>query len=277
MAAETVSPEHPHLNPEQEREAEHRTSVRAKVVHEAIRRDGEVEMARGASALTWSAFAAGLAMGLSFLTEALLKHYLPADAHWAPLVVKLGYAVGFMVVILGKQQLFTENTLTPIIPLMHERTAEKLGKVVTLWFFVLLGNLLGAHVIAWFFAATPVLRPEFHIAFAEVAQRTTEPDFGTMLLRGIPAGWLIATIVWLRAAMDSGELAMIVIVTWLVGISEFTHVIAGSVNYLYLAVRGDAAWTSWLMGFLVPVLIGNILGGVSITAALNHAQVAAEQ
>jgi formate/nitrite transporter FocA (FNT family) len=140
-----------------------------------------------------------------------------------------------------------------------------------------MGNILGAHVIAWFLGATPVLRPELHTAFAGVARETTNPDFQTMLIRAIPAGWLIAIIVWLRAAMDTGELAMIVIVTWLVGISGFTHVIAGSVNYLYLVVRGDAAWTSWLAGFLVPVLIGNILGGVSITAALNHAQVAAER
>jgi formate/nitrite transporter FocA (FNT family) len=269
--------EEPHLNPEQEREAEHRTSVRANVIHEAIRRDGLVEMERGPSALTWSALAAGLAMGMSFVAESLLKHYLPPDVHWAPLLTKLGYAVGFVIVILGKQQLFTENTLTPIIPLMHEKTAERFGKVATLWAFVLAGNLLGAHLIAWFLGATPVLRPEFHSALAAVGTETTTPDFWTMLIRGIPAGWLIATIVWLRAAMDSGELAMIFVVTWLVGIGGFTHVIAGSVDYLYLVVRGDAAWTSWLFGFFVPVLIGNVLGGVSITAALNHAQVAAEK
>jgi formate/nitrite transporter FocA (FNT family) len=273
MATDTEKPD---LKPEQESEAEHRTSVSAKVIHEAIRRDGEDEMDRGPSALAWSAFAAGIAMGTSFLAESLLKHYLPPDAQWAPIVAKLGYAIGFVLVILGKQQLFTENTLTPIIPLMHEKTLEKFGKVAMLWTFVLLGNLLGAHLIAWFFGATPVLKHEFHTALAEVARETTEPDFWTMLLRGIPAGWLIAMIVWLRAAMDSGELAMIFVVTWLVGIGGFTHVIAGTVDYLYLVSRGDAAWTSWLMGFLVPVLIGNILGGVTITAALNHAQVASE-
>lgn len=268
--------EPPALQPEEERESEHRTSVRAKVVHEAIRRDGEAEMGRGPSALAWSAFAAGIAMGMSFLAEALLKYYLPPDAHWAPLVTKLGYSIGFVLVILGKQQLFTENTLTPIIPLMHEKTLAKFGKVAMLWTFVLLGNLLGAHLIAWFLGATPVLRPEFHSSLAEVAQETTTPDFWTMLIRGIPAGWLIATIVWLRAAIDSGELAVILIVTWLVGVAGFTHVIAGSIDYLYLVATGDAAWMSWLSGFLIPVLAGNIIGGVTITAALNHAQVAAE-
>jgi formate-nitrite transporter family protein len=269
--------EQPNLNSEQDREAEHRTSVRAKVIHEAIRRDGLEEMQRGPSALTWSALAAGLAMGMSFVAESLLKHYLPPDAHWAPIITKLGYAVGFVIVILGKQQLFTENTLTPIIPLMHEKTAEKFRKVVMLWAFVLLGNLLGAHIIAWFLGATSVLRPEFHTALAHVSTETTTPDFWTMLIRAIPAGWLIAMIVWLKAAMDSGELAMIFVVTWLVGIAGFTHIIAGTVDYLYLVVRGDAAWTSWLFGFFVPVLIGNVLGGVSITAALNHAQVASEK
>jgi formate/nitrite transporter FocA (FNT family) len=274
MATDT---ERTDLRPEQEHEAEERTSVSAKVVHEAIRRDGEEELERGPSALAWSAFAAGIAMGMSFLAESLLKHYLPPDAHWAPIITKFGYAIGFVLVILGKQQLFTENTLTPIIPLMHEKSLEKFGKVAMLWTFVLLGNILGAHLIAWFLGATPVLRHEFHTALAEVAQESTKPDFWTMLVRGIPAGWLIAMIVWLRAAMDSGELAMIFIVTWLVGIGGFTHVIAGSVDYLYLVIRGDAAWISWLVGFLVPVLLGNIIGGVSITAALNHAQVASEE
>src|SRR3954452_4638079 len=132
----------PDLTPEDLHEAEHRTSVSAKVIHEAIRQSGEEELERGQSALAWSAFAAGLAMGLSFLTEGLLMHYLPV-ATWARLIAEFGYALGFVIVILGKQQLFTENTLTPIIPLMHEKTWQNLSKVATLWVFVLAGNILG--------------------------------------------------------------------------------------------------------------------------------------
>src|SRR5579883_1277780 len=94
------------LSPDEQREAEQRTSVRAKVVHESIRRDGQTELERSAAALAWSALAAGLAMGFSLLAEGVLRHHLP-DAAWRPLISKLGYSLGFVIVIVGKQQLFT--------------------------------------------------------------------------------------------------------------------------------------------------------------------------
>ena len=141
--------EQPELKHEEEREAEHRTSVRARVVHEAIRRDGEEELHRSAAALAWSALAAGLAMGFSFMAEGLLHHYLP-DAEWRPVVSKFGYVVGFLIVIVGKQQLFTENTLTPIIPFMRKPSIEMFGKVLKLWTVVFVVNMVGAHAIAWF-------------------------------------------------------------------------------------------------------------------------------
>jgi formate/nitrite transporter FocA (FNT family) len=261
---------------EEDREAERRTSVRAKIVHEAIRRDGETELARGPSALAWSALAAGLSMGTSLLAQGIFQYYLPGS-RWAPLVVNLGYSVGFIIVILGKQQLFTENTLTPIIPLMHNPTAARFRSVALLWLVVFCGNMMGAHLAAWGLGATPVLDDDVQVALARVAQHATSNDFNTTLIRGIPAGWLIAMIVWLRAAVDSGELMIIIILTWLVAMGGFSHIIAGSVDYLYLVARGDAAWMSWAMGFMVPALVGNAIGGVSITAALNHAQVVAEK
>jgi formate-nitrite transporter family protein len=266
----------PELKQEEDREAEHRTSVRARVVHEAIRRDGEEELHRSAAALAWSALAAGLAMGFSFLTEALLRHYLP-DAEWRPVVSKFGYVVGFLIVIVGKQQLFTENTLTPIIPFMRAPSLEMLGKVMRLWAIVFMANMIGTHMVAWFLGATPVIKHEFHEALASVAQEATTPDFWTALVRGIPAGWLIAMIVWLRAATDSGEIAIIVILTYVVALGSFTHIIVGAVEYVYLVVRGAAAWTSFAGGYMIPVLIGNVIGGVSIVAALNHGQVVSEE
>jgi formate/nitrite transporter FocA (FNT family) len=95
-------------------------------------------------------------------------------------------------------------------------------------------------------------------------------------MRGIPAGWLIALIVWLRAATDSGEVAIIVILTYFVALGEFTHIIAGAVEYLFLVFAGHASWFRFVLEFGLPVLLGNILGGVAIVAALNHAQVRAE-
>src|SRR5690349_9073033 len=109
-----------------EDEAEERSSPSGKIVYKAILKEAEDELERPSSALFWSGLAAGLSMGFSLVGEGLLRAHLP-DKPWRPLVAKLGYSVGFLIVILGRQQLFTENTLTPILPLLQRRDARTLG------------------------------------------------------------------------------------------------------------------------------------------------------
>jgi formate-nitrite transporter family protein len=270
------TPEKPPLNGEEEQEAERRTSVQARVVHEAIRRDGEGELQRPVAALAWSGLAAGLAMGLSLLAEGVLRSHIP-DVQWRPLIEKLGYPLGFLIVIVGKQQLFTENTLTPIIPAMHNRDAETLWRVAKLWSTVFVANIVGAHLVAWFFTCKPALSGELQQSLLEISQQATALDPWTAFVRAIPAGWLIAMVVWLRAAIDTGEIAIIIILTYFISAGDFTHVIAGAVEYLYLVMAGQADWFSFVRDFITPVLLGNVLGGVTIVAALNHAQVISER
>src|SRR4051812_30179237 len=97
-------------------EARERRSVSARIVHEAVLAEGLEELERTSAALAWSGLAAGLSMGFSLAAEGLLRAHLP-DTSWRPLVDRLGYSIGFLIVILGRQQLFTENTLTVILPL----------------------------------------------------------------------------------------------------------------------------------------------------------------
>ncbi len=100
-------------------------------------------------------------------------------------------------------------------------------------------------------------------------------SFAAALLRGIFAGWLIALMVWMLAAARTGQIAIILILTYTVGIGDFTHVVAGSVEALFLVWAGKLSWWLYLGGYFVPALIGNVIGGVSLVAALNHAQVVA--
>ncbi len=97
----------------EKKEIEKRIAIGALIVHEAIRQEGEEELDRHPFALMWSGLAAGLSMGFSFLATALIASHLPTDALWPRLLSSFGYSVGFIVVILGRQQLFTENTLPP--------------------------------------------------------------------------------------------------------------------------------------------------------------------
>ena len=264
----------PDLSEKQQQEAEDRTSVSAVVVHETIRKDGDEELQRPLPALAWSAFAAGLTMGFSFVAEGLLRRYLP-DAPWRPLLVNLGYPVGFLIVIVGRQQLFTENTLTAIIPLLARRNLSTLFLVIRLWAVVLVSNLVGAHIFAWAAGNSSVFRPEVQGALRDLAREAAAVTFGSAVLRGIFAGWLIATVVWMLAAVDTGRIAIIVILTYLVGLAGLTHIIAGSVEVLFLVMTGQLSWFAYLGGYMLPTLIGNILGGVSLVSALNHAQVVA--
>jgi formate-nitrite transporter family protein len=264
----------PELTEKQREEAEERTSVSVDVVHEAVRHDGEEELKRPVSALAWSGLAAGLSMGFSLVAQALLRTHLP-DRSWRPLVSNLGYPLGFLIVILGRQQLFTENTLTAIIPLLARRNLATLGKVAKLWAVVLVANLVGAHLFAWVVSNTPMFTPGVQASMLSLGKEAAAVTFGVAILRGIFAGWLIAMVVWMLAAIDSGRVAVIVILTYVVGLAGLTHIIAGSVDVLFLVMVGAKSWGAVAWGYMLPTLIGNSIGGVSLTAALNHAQVVA--
>ncbi|HMR68580.1 MAG TPA: formate/nitrite transporter family protein, partial [Anaerolineae bacterium] len=117
------------LDQNDKKEVRRRTAPRAAIVYETIRREGEDELDRTTAALIYSGLAAGLSMGFSFLGEALLQAHLP-EAPWRPLISKAGYSLGFLIVILGRQQLFTENTLTPILQLLDRLDVKTLMQVL---------------------------------------------------------------------------------------------------------------------------------------------------
>jgi formate/nitrite transporter FocA (FNT family) len=258
----------------EQRDADARSAPSGKVVYKAILREGEEELGRASAALFWSGLAAGLSMGFSMIAEGLLAARLP-DAPWRPLVSKLGYSVGFLIVVLGRQQLFTENTLTPVLPLLKRKDGKTAANVLRLWAVVLAANLLGALAVALAVAHTEAFTPHARAAFAEMGRKALEPGFGTLLVRGVFAGWLIALMVWLLPFAEAARVWVIVVITYAVGLGEFSHVVAGSVETFTAAAMGQAAWPSVLGGYVVPTLVGNVVGGVTLVAMLNHAQVVA--
>jgi formate/nitrite transporter FocA (FNT family) len=259
---------------QQDDEAHQRSAPSGAVVYQAIMKEAENELERSSSALFWSGLAAGLSMGFSLLAEAVLRSYLP-DKPWRPLVVKLGYSVGFVIVILGRQQLFTENTLTPVLPLLRDKRGETLWNMLRLWVVVLAANLLGALAMSAVLARTPIVEPHVHDAMRHIGEEAMRHGFGVTLLKGIFAGWLIATIVWLLPFAETSRVWVIILITYVVGIAQLSHIIAGAVDSFALAWMGGASWGKVLGGFVLPALIGNIIGGVTLVAALNHAQVVA--
>lgn len=260
--------------PDKEQQAEERQSPSGWIVYQAIEREGEEELERSSPALWWSGLAAGLSMSFSMITEGLLATYLP-DAQWSELVSKLGYSIGFLIVVLGRQQLFTENTLTPILPLLTKRDPRTLRNVGRLWSIVFIANIVGALIMGFVAAKTSAFDPEVRESFIELGRKSMQYGFASTFLRAIFAGWLIALMVWLLPFAESARVAVIIIITYVVGLGHFSHIIAGAVDAFTLAAANQTSWGEVLTGFIVPTLMGNIIGGVLLVATINYAQVVA--
>jgi formate/nitrite transporter FocA (FNT family) len=211
----------------EEKKVEERLAIGPHIVYETIRREGEEEFKRTSSALAWSGLAAGLSMGFSLVAEALLAAHLP-HASWTRLISKFGYSVGFLIVILGRQQLFTETTLTVIIPLLSRQTLRKIRGVLRIWGVILGANLFGTFVFALCIARIAIFDSSTRQALTDVSQEALGTGFATVLVRAVFAGWLIALMVWLLPAADSSRVSIIIILTYLIGLGGFNHIIAGS-------------------------------------------------
>ncbi len=248
---------------------------RVQVLHATIRKQGETELRRSAAALGWSALAAGLSMGFSMLARALLHAHL-SDAPSRFLVENLGYTVGFIIVILARQQLFTENTMTAVLPMMMRPGWQAMLRLLRLWGIVLVGNLLGVAVFAYGVGHMQLFDSSLHATMLELGENVMRNSAWQMFTKGIVAGWLIATMVWLVPAADTAKVAIIALMTYLIGVGGFTHIIVGSAEVLFLVFDGHLPFVDYAVTFAAPTLLGNIVGGSVIFALISHAQVRSE-
>ena len=270
--SDTHSDKTPGLSPDEQQEVNHNQPPRAAVLHEIIRLQGDQELERTLAALWWSALAAGLTMGLSLMAMGLFYARLPqGDA--AQVIASLGYSAGFLGVILARQQLFTENTLTAVLPVMTTPTLANLGRLLRLWGIVLLGNLAGTLLVAWVMLELPIFDSKTDVAFLEVGRKVMENDISQMFAKGIVSGWMIATMVWMIPSMEHAKIWIILVITYLMALGDFTHIVVGSLEVSYLVWAGDETWGAFLMDFALPTLAGNIIGGSFIFALISHAQV----
>ena len=263
----------PHLEEHEREQAARSTQLAARVIHEVLREEGEIELRRSVAALSWSGLAAGLSMGFSFMTEAMLKAGLRGTPA-VELIAPLGYAIGFLITVLGKQQLFTETTLTATLPLMHRPSAQGLWRLLRMWAVVLVANLIGTVVFAWLLSRPGVMRPEVAEALMKLAKGAFSDSFYVGALRAMFSGWLIALMVWLLPGSAAAAPFVIVALTYVVGLAQFPHIIAGSTEAAYAVINGAAPVQDYLLRFLAPTLTGNLLGGTALAALLNHAPVA---
>ncbi len=247
----------------------------SKDIFEVIRRDGHEELERPNVSLFWSGVAAGLMISLSVLGEAIFRTYLP-ETDWRYLLENVGYSLGFLVVILGRMQLFTENTITTVLPVMHNPVWAMFRRLIVLWSIVLFANVIGAFVVATAFAYGSFIPAELLPAITELSEHATGFSTSEAFQRAIPAGILVAAIVWMLPEAEGFGFFIILTFTWLIAAGDFTHIVAGSVEMAFLMVQGMLPLDRAFLDFFLPVLFGNILGGTVIFALLAFGQVRRE-
>lgn len=267
--------ESPHLDSEEREQAATHAPLRALVIHEVLRDEGEFELRRPPAALLWSGLAAGLSMGFSFLTLALLQAYLP-DQPWRPVVASFGYCVGFVIVVLGKQQLFTETTLTAMLPVFYQPRMKSIGILLRMWAIVLVANIAGTLAFAFLLSSQDLFSPEVHQALSAVSAGSLSDHFIPTTLKAMLAGWMIALMVWVLPSAGSSGLFVIMLMTYVISLGHFSHIVAGSTEAAFAVFAGSAGVGDYLMRFFLPTLLGNLFGGVALAALLNHAPVAHE-
>lgn len=259
----------------EDEEVEEHKHLRSPVVYEIVAREAEVELSRPSWSLWWSGVAAGIALSASLLAEGLLHYYLP-DAHWRPALESFGYCVGFLIVILGRLQLFTEQTVTAVLPLLRQFNLRNLTRTARLWGIVLAANLTGTFVTAVITAFAGTVHPEHLPALLEVSREFAAFTPTEAIVFGIPAGFFIAALVWMMPSAEGAEFWAIIIVTYLIALGGFAHVIVGSAEVFMLVVTGELGLLDGLFGLVLPSLAGNILGGTGLFAILAYIQVQEE-
>jgi formate/nitrite transporter FocA (FNT family) len=221
-------------------------------------------------ALFFSGIAAGFAITLTFLGHALGGALFPNNGFLSAIL----YPVGFLYIIMGRYQLYTENTLPPVALVLTRLTSVPM--LVRVWSVVLVGNIIGAGLGAFVLANSHVLSPEAMRAGAEFTRHGLSLAWWDVFLKALFAGWLVAGVVWLNhAARDTvSRFLLIYIVFYMIAAGELYHVITTACEALYFVFVSGTGLFTVFSEFWLPVLLGNTIGGVVLVALVNYAQTA---
>ena len=240
-------------------------------IYEQVSRNARHELDRPAIALAISGLAGGITMGLTALSVSIVTASLPPSA-MSSFIAELVYPIGFIAVIVGRAQLFTENTLYPVALMFAER--RHFRTTLRLWSIVLPSNLVGAFLFAVLAVRTGALRPQYVAAMVQFGQESTSVSGSHVFWSAVIGGWIIALVAWLVSGSHSitGSVMLIWLLTFLVGLGHFAHCIASSGEILAAVLQHEVSVSQYFW-WLLPAVLGNITGGVFIVTLLEYGQV----
>lgn len=254
-----------------EAEAEEVLRLRAPVVYTAIKKEGMDELIRPTSSLWWSGIGAGLGIFMSIIAMGVLHYWLGKGP-----IMHFGYSVGFLIVIIGRMQLFTENTITAVVPLLHRPSRANFTATCRLWGVVFLANMVGVMVLSFAILHMGMVNDEILKSIIAISMHYVDRTSIAFLMQGIPAGFLVAAIVWMLPSSGEFKFWVIVTLTYLISLGEFTHVIAGSGEVFIVMFLGEMSLIEALFDVILPTFIGNVFGGTFLFSLLAYGQVRGE-
>lgn len=245
----------------------------AREIFEHVENNAHEELRRSTQALAFSGFAGGLSMGLTGLGVSAAWTALGETAG-RDFVAYMLYPSGFIAVIIGRAQLFTENTLYPVALMLSER--RHVLDTARLWGVVFLFNILGAVTFAALATRTDALNSNIQVNLVRLGMAGIRGGAAHIFWSGVIGGWIIALVAWMVTASHwtIGQIAVIWLMTFVVGVGHFSHCIASSGEIMSAVFAGSVSFTHYLY-WLAPATLGNIVGGVMIVTLLNFGQVKA--
>jgi formate/nitrite transporter FocA (FNT family) len=242
----------------------------AEDIYKQVAKNAQEELKRSSVSLAISGLTGGIFMGLSALGVGVILAHL-GGGPGAYVVSRMFYPLGFIVVILGRSQLFTENTLYPVALVLTE--PQQIWNTMRLWATVLPANVVGAFVFAMLAGLTRAIPADVVQAIAGLGLAAVHQPASTIFWSGVVGGWIIATAAWLVSGSHSitGSVMVIWMLTFVVGLGNFAHCIATSGEILTAVLTHQLAWAAYPRWF-GPALAGNICGGVIMVTLLEYGQ-----
>ena len=253
-------------------EVSERLRLASPTIYEIIATEGRKELRRPYQSLLWSAIVAGIAISFSLFSEGFIKVQTGGNNY---LLENMGYIVGFLIVIQGRFQLFTENTITVILPLLENFNGYKFMRVIKLWGIVFAGNIVGTFLVALLISNFDFFSAAVFQSFIDISHHAVDREFHLIFLQAIPAGFLIAALVWMLPSSEGSEFWVISLMIYIIAIGDFAHIVAGSAE-VFLLLLNDELGFGQGFGYLVFAYLGNVIGGTGLFALMAYAQVREE-
>lgn len=235
-------------------------------IYEIISMEGVEELARPPSSLLFSGIVAGLCISFSMFTMGYLSLLTNNQV-----VIALGYTIGFLMVSKGRFQLFTENTITAILPVLNSFSLKTILGTARLWGIVFTANMIGTAFAAFMMGPVGIASPSQLQAFIIISEKMVIRSPLDTFLTAIPAGFILATMVWMLPNTKHSKTLVVMLMTFVISIGHFSHVVAGSSEAFLLLFQGHLSYSATL-SYIMFAALGNIVGGTVLFSLLAYAQ-----